>query len=443
MTFVCLCMACASLLARLIVGQFYLCCMLDGGCERTPLQRKLAGLAVKSCRPSALRSSSTKGARYNLSLPRPSLLSRHDAAQTFSLSHRSHLAHIAFPEAEWTATMKAAVLTGTNKPWEVQDVPKPTMNADEVLVQVRACGICFTDIWTQRGAAGESIYPITPGHEVVGEVVEVGSGVHSRKVGDRVGTTWVQRTCGRCEYCKENNALSGQAAYNCAQPRLTGFTTQGGQAEYIAITAAGTVLIPEGLSFTDAAPIFCAGYTTWSGLCSAEPKPNDVIAVNGIGGLGHLAIQFAKAAGFKTVAVTSSADKHGLCRSLGADAVVSSGAELQAMGGANVILLCSNSYQAGKDMFKGLSHDGRIVQLGLDPFSDFVVPTEARPFFAQRQKLIGATHNGFNYLNQALEMAASGRVKPIIEVFPQNRLLEAVDRVTKGNVRFRAVVTYP
>lgn len=338
--------------------------------------------------------------------------------------------------------MKAAVLTGTGKPWEIQEVAKPTIGPDQVLIRVRACGICFTDIWTQRGAAGD-IYPITPGHEVVGEVVEVGSGVRSRKLGDRVGTTWVQQTCGRCSYCKENKPLSGQAAYNCSEPRLTGFTTQGGQAEFVAITATGTVLIPDGLSFTEAAPIFCAGYTVWSGLCSAEPKPNDVVAVHGIGGLGHLALQFAKAACFKTIAVTSSKDKHSLCRRLGADVVVSSGAELEKAGGADVILLCSNSYSAGKDVFKGLAHDGRIVQLGLDPFSDFVVPTEAKPFFAQRQKLIGATHNGLEYLHQALEMAASGRVKAMIEVFPQEKLLEAVEKVTRGDVRFRAVISYP
>lgn len=337
--------------------------------------------------------------------------------------------------------MKAAVLTGTNKPWEVQELPKPTIEPDQVLVKVRACGICFTDIWTQRGAAGD-IFPITPGHEVVGEVVEVGSGVRTRKVGDRVGTTWVQQTCGRCGYCKENHPITGQAAYNCEAPRLTGFTTAGGQAEYVALTATGTILIPDNLKFTDAAPILCAGYTVWSGICSADPKPNETIAVHGIGGLGHLAIQFAKAAGHKTIAVTSSDDKHDLCRQLGADVVVKNGAELRDAGGADIIILCSNSYEAGKDVFKGLAHNGRAVQVGLDPFSDFVIPTEAKPFFAQRQKVIGATHNGFNFLNQALQMAAEGKVKPMVEVFKNTELLKAVEKATKGEVRFRAVVAY-
>lgn len=337
--------------------------------------------------------------------------------------------------------MKAAILTGKDKAWEIKEVPKPSISPDQVLIQVKACGICYTDVWTAKGAAGD-IFPITPGHEVVGEIVEVGSGVNTRQVGDRVGTTWVQSTCGRCDYCKEHLPLSGQAAYNCTNPRLTGFTTQGGHAEYISVTASGTIVIPNELSYTDAAPIFCAGYTTWSGICAADPHPSDTIAVQGIGGLGHLALQFAKASGYKTIAVTSSSDKYDLCCQLGADHVVSSGDELAKLGGADIVLLCTNSYEAGKDVFKGTKHNGRIIQLGLDPFSDFVVPTEAKPFFAQRQKFIGATHNGLNYLQQALQMAAEGKVKPIIEVFGKTDLLAAVKKVDEGKARFRAVITY-
>ncbi|NNG40161.1 alcohol dehydrogenase catalytic domain-containing protein [Flexivirga sp. ID2601S] len=337
--------------------------------------------------------------------------------------------------------MKAAVIPELNGTWELRDIPTPKAEPGQVLIKVHATGICFTDIWTTRGAAGD-LFPNTPGHEVVGEVVEVGEGVISRKVGDRVGTTWVQSTCGRCDYCRENLPLSGQAAVNCPNARLTGFTTQGGHAEYLAATATGTVLIPDGLSYEEAAPIFCAGYTVWSGLRAAEPQPHEKIAVVGIGGLGHLAVQYAKAAGHETIAVTHSPDKHDLARELGADLVVANGAELQAAGGADVLLLCSNSYDAGRDAFKGLRHDGRAVLVGLDPFADFTIPTEPQPFFAQRQKVIGATHNGLNYLTEALDIAASGAVKPMIEVFPKERITEAVDKVTAGDVRFRAVVTY-
>lgn len=338
--------------------------------------------------------------------------------------------------------MKAAVIPAQDSTWELRELSTPTAEPGQVLIKVRACGICFTDIWTARGAAGD-LFPLTPGHEVVGEVVEVGDGVHTRQVGDRVGTTWVQSTCGRCAYCRENLPLSGQAAYNCPEARLTGFTTQGGHAEYIAATATGTVLIPDNLSYEEAAPIFCAGYTTWSGLRAAEPQPGEKIAVQGIGGLGHLALQFAKAIGHETIAVTHSPDKHDLARRLGADLVVADGAELQEAGGADVLLLCSNSYESGKDAIKGLRHNGRAVQLGLDPFADFTIPTESnRPFFAQRQKFIGATHNGLNYLTEALELAAAGKVKPMLEVFPKEKITDAVAKAIAGDVRFRAVITY-
>ncbi len=338
--------------------------------------------------------------------------------------------------------MKAAVIPELNGTWELRDIPQPQAEAGQVLIRVRACGICFTDVWTTRGAAGD-LFPNTPGHEVVGEVVEVGEGVTGRQVGDRVGTTWVQSTCGRCAYCSENLPLSGQAAVNCAGPaRLTGFTTQGGHAEYIAATATGTVLIPDELSFEHAAPLFCAGYTTWSGIRAADPQPKDRIAVVGIGGLGHLALQFSKANGFETIAVTHSADKHDLAKELGADHVVSDGAELQATGGADVMLLCSNSYEHAGAALQGLRHDGRAVLVGLDPFGDFTIPTYPQPFFAQRQKFIGATHNGLRYLTEALDMAAAGKVKPMIEVFDKEQVADAVAKVAAGDVRFRAVVRY-
>lgn len=338
--------------------------------------------------------------------------------------------------------MKAAIIPAQDSMWELREVPTPKAQPGQVLIKVRACGICFTDIWTARGAAG-NLFPIIPGHEVVGEVVEVGEGVLTRRVGDRVGTTWVQSTCGRCAYCRENLPLSGQAAYNCPEARLTGFTTQGGHAEYIAVTATGTVLIPDGLPYESAAPIFCAGYTTWSGFCAAEPQPGDKVAVQGIGGLGHLAIQFAKACGHEVIAVSHSPDKHDLARKLGADLVVANGEELYKAGGADVLLLCSNSYETGKDAIRGARHDARVVQVGLDPYADFTIPTvSSRPFFAQRQKFIGATHNGLTYLNEALELAAAGKVKPMIEVFPKEKLQDAVTKVMDGKVRFRAVITY-
>ncbi|MET4727815.1 D-arabinose 1-dehydrogenase-like Zn-dependent alcohol dehydrogenase [Lysobacter enzymogenes] len=336
--------------------------------------------------------------------------------------------------------MKAVVMTGAGRPWEVRNVPVPALEAGQVLVRVHASGMCYTDVWATQGYGGD-IYPQTPGHEVVGEVVEVGAGVRSRRVGDRVGTTWVQSACGRCPYCRQNRPLSGQTAMNCAEPRTTGFAAQGGHAEYIAISAEGTVLLPDGLAYTDAAPMMCAGYTTWSGLRDAQPQPHERIAVLGIGGLGHVALQLSKACGYETVALTHSPDKHALARQLGADHVVADGKQLREIGGADVLLIASNDFDSAQEAIAGLRVDGRIVLCGLDFSRPFSISSEGVPFHMMRQRVIGATHGGLRYLSEVLELAAQGKVKPIVETFALERANEAYDRLASGRMRFRGVFT--
>lgn len=283
--------------------------------------------------------------------------------------------------------------------------------------------------------------PQTPGHEVVGDVVEVGAGVHTRQVGDRVGTTWVQSACGRCAYCRENRPLTGQTAMNCAAPRTTGFSAQGGHAEYIAIAAEGTVLLPDGLAYEDAAPMMCAGYTTWSGLRDAAPQPHEKIAVVGIGGLGHVALQLSKASGFETIAITHSPDKHDLAVQLGADHVVANGKELNKLGGADVILVTTNAFGAAEEAMTGLRVDGRVILCGLDFNRPFSISSEGVPFHMMRQRVIGSTHGGQHYLSEVLDLAAKGKVKPIIESFPLARATDAYDRLASGRMRFRGVFT--
>lgn len=336
--------------------------------------------------------------------------------------------------------MKAVVMTGANQPWEVQEVPTPTAEPGQVLVKVHASGMCFTDVWATTGYGGD-IYPQTPGHEVVGEVVEVGAGVHTRQVGDRVGTTWVQSACGRCDYCRENRPLTGQTAMNCPGARTTGFSTQGGHAEYIAITAGGTVLLPDGLAYEDAAPMMCAGYTTWSGLRDASPQPHEKVAVVGIGGLGHVALQLAKASGFETIAITHSPDKHELAAQLGADHVVANGEELRDLGGTDVLLITTNAFDAAEEAMTGLRPDGRVVLSGLDFTRPFSISSEGVPFHMMRQQVIGSTHGGQHYLAEVLDLAAKGKVKPITETFPLDRATDAYDRLSSGKMRFRGVLT--
>lgn len=334
--------------------------------------------------------------------------------------------------------MKAVVMTGANQPWEVQEVPTPVAEPGQVLVKVRASGMCFTDVWATQGYGGD-IYPQTPGHEVVGEVVAVGDGVHGREVGDRVGTTWVQSACGRCDYCRKNLPLTGQTAMNCVAPRTTGFAAQGGHAEYIAIAAGGTVLLPDDLAFEDAAPMMCAGYTTWSALRDADPQPGERIAVVGIGGLGHVALQLAKASGFETIAVTHSPDKHDLAVELGADHVVAGGKELHDLGGADVLLITTNAFEAAEEAMAGLRPSGRVVLSGLDFTRPFSISSEGIPFHMMRQKVIGSTHGGQHYLSEVVDLAGQGKVKPIIETFSLDQATEAYDRLASGKMRFRGV----
>lgn len=337
-------------------------------------------------------------------------------------------------------TMKAVVMTGANRPWEVREVPVPRTEPGQVLVKVHASGMCYTDVWATQGYGGD-IYPQTPGHEVVGEIVEVGAGVHTRRVGDRVGTTWVQSACGRCPYCRRNRPLTGQTAMNCDSPRTTGFASQGGHAEYIAISAEGTVLLPDGLAYTDAAPMMCAGYTTWSGLRDAAPQPGERIAVLGIGGLGHVALQCSKASGFETIAITHSPDKHRLATELGADHVVANGEALLDAGGADVLLVTTNDFDSAGEAIAGVRPDGRIVLCGLDFGKPFSIPSEGKPFHMMRQRVIGSTHGGQHYLAEVLDLAARGKVKPIVETFALDQATEAYDRLSSGRMRFRGVFT--
>ena len=338
--------------------------------------------------------------------------------------------------------MKAAVVPRAGAPWELREVPTPRPGPGQVLVRVHACGVCHNDVWLTRGVFPfPALDPVITGHESAGEVAAVGSGVTTRKVGDRVGVTWVQATCGRCAYCALNLPVTGQSGMNCRAPVMTGITTQGGHAEYVAVAASSTVLLPESLSYQAAAPVLCAGYTAWSALRAADPGPGERVAVLGIGGLGHMAVQFSRACGFETVAITRAPDKHDLARKLGADVVVSNGGELREAGGADVLLVTGTSYPAAAEALSGLRVNGRIVLAGIDPQGSFTI-SPASAFWARRLRVIGASHDGLAYLTEALRIVARGAVTPMVEVFASEQVNDAVERTERGEVRFRAVVTY-
>jgi alcohol dehydrogenase len=327
--------------------------------------------------------------------------------------------------------MKAAVVPKIDSQWEVKEVPAPEPGPNQVLIKIHASGLCFTDVHQTRGEI-PGAFPRTLGHEPAGEIVAVGTGVRTRRIGDRVGVPWVQATCGRCEWC-----LRGKGLF-CSEQISTGMQMPGGHAEYMTAYANSTVLLPEGLSYEQAAPIFCAGYTVWSGLRIADPKPHETVAVVGVGGLGHLAVQYAKAAGFQTIAVSRSPDKDKLVREMGADAVVRDGKGLIAAGGADVILGTSNSNDAMVDCVQGLRPDGRFVLMGFE-----AKPLQLSPidFVTRRIRILGSSQNHPEYLYEALDYAAKRRVKTVVETYRLDEIGKAYDRVVNGRVRFRAVIT--
>jgi D-arabinose 1-dehydrogenase-like Zn-dependent alcohol dehydrogenase len=326
--------------------------------------------------------------------------------------------------------MKAAIVPSANSTWVVRELSTPEPGPNQVLIKIRASGMCYTDVHQTHGHI-PGPFPRTLGHEPVGDIVAIGAGVTARKIGDRVGVPWVQTSCGRCEWCERGKPMF------CANALGTSVQLAGGHAEYMLSYADATMLLPDGLSYEQAAPIFCAGYTVWSGFRWAAPQPGERVAVVGIGGLGHLAVQYSKAAGFRTIAVSRSPDKDRFIREMGADEIVRDGAGLAGAGGADIVLGTSNSTDAMADTIQGLRPDGRLVVMGADAKPIAVSPLD---LLTKRIKIIGSQQNGREYLHEALAFAASGKVRVVTETYRLDEIGKAYERVEKGQVRFRAVV---
>jgi alcohol dehydrogenase len=326
--------------------------------------------------------------------------------------------------------MLSSVVPSENVKWEVKEVPTPQPRANQVLLKIHASGICYTDVHITKGGLGVK-FPNTIGHEPAGEIVALGEGVTTRKVGDRVGVPWLQSTCGRCEWCQRGKL------FFCPNLVATGINIPGSHAEYMVAYADATQLLPDGLSYDQAAPIFCAGYTVYSGLRFAYPKPHERVAVVGIGALGHLGIQYSKASGFETIAVTHSKDKEELAYKLGADSVVPDGDILLKEGGADVILSTSNSYKATADSIKALRPDGRLMLMGVSTTEPLAIYPE---ILFKRGHIIGSTQNDREHLYEALDYVARGKVKVMTEIFLLEDITNAYDKVANGNVRFKAVI---
>jgi len=330
--------------------------------------------------------------------------------------------------------MRAAVIDKFNEPWQVREMPDPRPGPGQVVIKVHASGLCYTDLHAHHG-----MFPLKPpfvaGHEPAGVIVEVGAGVTDLRVGDRVGVFWNQKGCGRCAACQ-----AGRAGCPNAQSWMH---LGGSNAELMLAWASGCELIPDGVSFEAAAPIFCAGYTTMSGLRNADPRPGERVAVLGVGGLGHLALQFAKAVGLETVAITGQANKQKELRELGADVVVLAGDDpgkaLADAGGADIVLSTTNSAKQVASTFNGLRPGGRFINMGVPDGGILIDPLVL--MFGQRQ-LRGSSQDERSDLYEALQLVAAGKVKPVIETYPLAKINEARERLETGKVRYRAVVQH-
>ena len=331
--------------------------------------------------------------------------------------------------------MRAAVMTRFNENWEIRDVPAPRPAEGQVVIRVEASGMCGTDLHVHGGKLPLVTPPFVLGHEPVGTIVEVGAGVTALRTGDRVGVSWMQKGCGRCHACQERRPW-------CASPQ-SWTNLSGGNSELMLAWAEGCTLLPVDVRAEDAAPLFCAGYTVASGFRTARPRPGDRVAVLGIGGLGHLAIQYAKALGFEVLAVTGTEGKRKDALAMGADEVVVAGEHagkaLLAAGGADVIVSTTNSAAQVNQAFTALRPEGRFVNLGaLDG------PMQITTFdllFPPKQ-LLGGSQGERRDLVEILDMLAAGRMKPLIETYPLEKANEVRDRLAAGKVRYKAVLLH-
>src|ERR1700722_16784003 len=264
--------------------------------------------------------------------------------------------------------MKAAVLHEFKKPLAMEEVERPKIQDDDVLIEVEACGVCHSDLhvaegdWTQL--AGIVKKPVILGHEIAGRVVEKGSWVSNLQIGDRVGVPWVYWTCGECEFCREGNENL------CVRQKITGVTVDGGFAEFVKAPASHALKIPHNLSFVEAAPLFCAGVTVYRALRRAKIEAGQRLAIFGIGGLGHLAVQIGRGLGAVVTAIDVSDDKLAYARSLGADSTLNAATEkvvkeLRAVGGVHVALVTSAAKAAYDMAFPCVRPGGTLLVVGL------------------------------------------------------------------------------
>ena len=334
--------------------------------------------------------------------------------------------------------MRVVQVTRAKGPLELVERPIPEPGAGSVRIKVEACGICHSDSVTKEGIWPGIQYPRVPGHEIAGIVDAVGSGVAGWTTGQRAGVGWHGGHCGSCDSCRRGDFVTCQVA-----PQVPGVTYDGGYADYAVVPAAALALIPDGLSAVEAAPLMCAGITTFNSLRSSGARAGDVVAVLGVGGLGHLGVQFAAKMGFETVAIARGKDKEVLSRELGAHHAIDSesqdpAAELTRLGGAKVILATVTSGQAMAAVLEGLGIGGKLLIVGAPP-DPLQVP--AGVLIGGRRSIAGWPSGTSIESEDTMKFAALTGVRSRNEVFPLEQAQAAYDRMMSGEARFRVVLT--
>jgi D-arabinose 1-dehydrogenase-like Zn-dependent alcohol dehydrogenase len=334
--------------------------------------------------------------------------------------------------------MRAVQVTKAKGPFEMVERDIPAPGPGDVRMKVQACGVCHSDSVTKEGLFPGIEYPRVPGHEVAGVVDALGEGVKGWKVGDRVGVGWFGGSCGYCDSCRRGDFIV------CLNTReITGVSRDGGYADYMIAHGGSLARIPDGVSAVDAGPLMCAGVTTFNGLRHTGAGAGQVVAVLGVGGLGHLAVQFAAKMGFKTVAIARGADKGPFVKKLGAHVYIDSdkqdiAKELQKLGGARVIAATVTSGKAMNDAMGGLGIDGELLILGA---ADSPIQVNPLQVLFNRNATKGWPSGSSIDSEDTIAFSALTGVRPMTEVFPLEKYQEAYDRMLSAKVRFRAVLT--
>lgn len=333
--------------------------------------------------------------------------------------------------------MRAVQVKNANGPFELVERDAPEPAPGQVRIKVQACGVCHSDAFTKLGAFPGIQYPRVPGHEVVGVIDAVGEDVPDWRIGQRVGVGWHGGHCGHCPSCRRGDFIT------CASGQIPGITYDGGYADYMIAPFGALASIPEELAAAEAAPLLCAGITTYNALRNSGVRASDLVAVLGIGGLGHLGVQFAAKMGCRTVAIARGADKGPLARKLGAHHYLDStaqdvAAELNKLGGARVILSTVTNSKAMSAVLGGLGVGGKMIVVGAS-----AEPIEVSPFLliGGRRTIQGWPSGTSIDSEDTLAFSALAGIRPMIETMPLERAPEAYERMMSGEARFRMVIT--